>query len=202
MLILPPPPILAQTALDRAPLEPGVPSIAETNAGGDAADPGTDHPMLARDRAQEAARRLRTPQDGPSDGLSDGPQYGPEDDAPGIPGFPPLDTRDVGDRDIIDPDRPVVRGPDPLQGSEDRVDPPNPKIGLPATDPPLEPVPQAKTEEPTDTPDPADHPPPKMQSEPEDDATRPTKQAQPASPGASAPDIPEPPLPGAVDIRR
>lgn len=125
-----------------------------------------------------------------------------------IPGLLALDTREVGDQDIIDPNRPAVRGPEPLSTAEVPEDlPPLPdeieptgevrEEGEVAEALPGSPEAEAKPEMPEIGP----------QSKAPDQglpgqSPRAGAGAQPASPGASAPDVPEPPEPGNIDIRR
>lgn len=151
--------------------------------------------VLPSDRAREAARQI----------------FGdPEQDYP-FPGFPPLDTREVGDRDIIDPDRPAVRGPEPLESLETQdalpplpdevtvggaeVDEADEVAALPGT-PETDAGTQDKGAENSSATTAA------IAANSGSAPPGPTVTAQPASPGASAPDVPEPPAPGTVDIRR
>lgn len=152
---------------------------------GGAGNTGARDPQLAEERAREIARLI---------GNRD-----ISEDQVLIPGLLALDTREVGDQDYIDPNRPSVRGPEPL-GDVPEALPPLPD----------EVAPDATVETTGNSEDEVALP---GQSEPEVDlpeigpqkgpevASVPVK-AQPASPGASAPDVPEPPEPGNVDIRR
>ncbi|MEM1273769.1 MAG: hypothetical protein AAGF88_08130 [Pseudomonadota bacterium] len=166
----------------KAPVEPGASSTS-----GNADREDTQDPALQSDRARDIMRAF-TPDQAEDDQI--------------IPGFPPLDTREVGDQDKIDPERPAVRGPEPTAAAEeptilpplpDAVDDPDPVSEPQSADPvePTEPSIAAAQD----------------RSELEDGeraAPAPVTNAaaQPASPGAAAPDVPEPPVPGAVDIRR
>ncbi|MBF9032509.1 hypothetical protein HKCCE3408_19090 [Rhodobacterales bacterium HKCCE3408] len=105
-------------------------------------------------------------------------------------GFPPLDTRVVGDADIIDPDRPTARIPDPIvsleelrggQGDAGTEPPEPPRDPLPA----IPPEPAADTDR-TPAPDRTEAPP---------------IPAGPPSPKAKAADVPDPPPPGSIDLR-
>lgn len=200
---IPPVSVLAVPLVDRPKPDLAIQGPAEADASatdGEAGNPDARDPVLATDRAREIAGLL-------------GAQ--PEDDFV-IPGFPPLDTREVGDRDIIDPDRPAVRGPEPapvpdpverpFAGLPEMPDQAEARVGAgmsvgagakdvasPGTADAVD-LPGAfgPTDGPDETPEPAA----------QEEAPPPVVTAQPASPGASAPDVPEPPAPGAVDIRR
>lgn len=173
----------------KAPAQPGA-----SGSQGETTNSDAESSALASDRAKEIARVIN--------GRSESEV--PEEDWI-IQGFPPLDTREVGDRDVIDPDRPAVRGPEPIIGAEAQ---PLPLPGMPEA----ETSPEAGGEDAkivelpgaarSDTADRAEAK--EDRAEQAEPATpQPVKAATgPASPGASAPDVPEPPAPGAVDIRR
>ena len=162
----------------------GLSQAGSSGANGQTDNPDARDTAFASDRARDVARLLG--------GASAEEEFL-------IPGFPPLDTREVGDQDIIDPNRPAVRGPDPL-GTAD----------APEALPPLpDEIDPAKTEGQEEAEAVAELPgAPKAEQEGEpveekaEEPPMPTVAAQPASPGASAPDVPEPPAPGTVDIRR
>ena len=169
----------------------GVTQSGSSSANGEADNPDARDPALASDRAREVTRLLN--------GV-------PIEEEQLIPGFPPLDTREVGDRDIIDPNRPSVRGPEPLaEGDTPEALPPLPDEVDPtkaegseeveaAAQPELPGMPEQDREgEPAET---------TGSDDPQATTQTPKVAAQPASPGASAPDVPEPPAPGTVDIRR
>ena len=164
----------------------GVTQSGSSSANGEADNPDARDPALASDRAREVARLLN--------GV-------PIEEEQLIPGFPPLDTREVGDRDIIDPNRPAVRGPEPLaEGDAPEALPPLPDEVDPAKAEGSEEVDAAVQPELPGMPE-QDREGEPAEAKPEEPQA-PKAAAQPASPGASAPDVPEPPAPGTVDIRR
>lgn len=168
-----------------------------SSAGGSASSGETGNPdardtRLASERAREIARLI---------GNRD-----IDEDQVLIPGLLALDTREVGDQDIIDPNRPAVRGPEPMQTTD-------PAEALPPLPDELEVTGEVREEAEVievfpgsaDTEQQADLPQIGPQSRTPDQnlpGHTPGKGAQPASPGASAPDVPEPPEPGNIDIRR
>ena len=165
----------------------GVTQPGSSSANGEADNPDARDPALASDRAREVARLF---------------SGAPPEEEQLIPGFPPLDTREVGDRDIIDPNRPAVRGPEPLANADaPEALPPLPDEVDPAKAEGSEEVEAAVQPDLPGMPETAER-----DGEPVDakgeDPQAPKAAAQPASPGASAPDVPEPPAPGTVDIRR
>lgn len=191
MQTIPPVSVLALPLVERPQADLAIRGPSETSAGAQQGGTGNSDardPMLASERAREVARLIGAA----------------GDDEFIIPGFPPLDTREVGDQDIIDPNRPAVRGPEPLSEIEDTE-------GLPPLPDEVDPV----TGETTDEIEPANIPgmPGGAETDQEGNTAPEAKKAEdalpgqkvtakPASPGASAPDVPEPPEPGAVDIRR
>lgn len=178
-------------------------------AGGTASDGATGHPdardaQLASDQARALARIIGNRQ--------------VDDEMLLIPGLWALDTRTVGDQDVIDPNRSTVRGPEPLDSTAAQELPPLPDEVDPSDT-------TGETSETKEGPDASAGAEPGKSAEAEPDLPEigpqarpetaaavqmqanlpgqaPKVTAQPASPGATAPDVPEPPEPGNIDIRR
>ncbi|MEM9756736.1 MAG: hypothetical protein AAF914_12115 [Pseudomonadota bacterium] len=175
MQILPPVISFAPQTPERQTIVPPVKAPAPVGGGdldSDTGDPATPHdPALASERAREIGRIVFATMNPDAD----------ED------GLQPLDTRTVGDQDIIDPDRPPVRRPDPMVTLGDGLTEAEASATVPETDDAAEhqELPQALQDKDEDTP-PVQTP----------------ERLGPPAPGAVSPDVPEPPLPGAVDIKR
>lgn len=192
MQTIPPVSVIALPLVERSQPDLVIQGPSEPSAGGangETDNPDARDPLLASERAREIARLI-----------------GASEDEFIIPGFPPLDTREVGDRDIIDPNRPAVRGPDPVAGQEaPEALPPLPDEVDPATGEASEETVEADAARALPGQRDAERDgdlPAEAKAKTDDAPALPTVAAKPASPGASAPDVPEPPSPGAVDIRR